>query len=275
MNTIKKIQLIALLVVNASLLFGCNNPNSSASEQSTGEQSTVTESSANETMTKGSPVQAELDKAKKTGKVVFLVVTGTGDTEADKALAIAKTANSQFKNSSVIKLNKDDSLNIDLVTKLRLSGAPVPLILVISPKGIAVGGYLLAEATAELLVKLIPSPKMDDIYAALNDGNAVFIVFSKKSYTDRLKVMDNCKAAAAQLQAKSTIIEIDLDDKKESDFIQQLKLKNTPNTTTTLVLNAAGQTTGSFEGIIDVAQLTTAAKKVIKGGCGGGACCPR
>jgi len=172
----------------------------------------------------------------------------------------------------MVEMNRDDVANAELVNKWRLSGAQTPLIMVISPKGYPTGGYLLNEATSDKIVELVPSPKMDNTYEALNNSKAVFIIVSKKSYTDKSQIIENCNAAIKQLQNKAIVVDVDLDDKKESAFIKQLNLKSTPNTTVAIVLNANGQTTGYFEGKAQSNELVLAANKVIKsrGCCSGG-----
>jgi putative ABC transport system ATP-binding protein len=94
-------------------------------------------------------VKQSLDKAKSEGKAVFVVVSGTGATDTDKATAIAKGATTIYKNAVIVQMNRDDASNAQLVAEWRLAGAPLPLILVVSSKGLPTGGYVLNDATAE------------------------------------------------------------------------------------------------------------------------------
>lgn len=271
MTIFKKWQLITLLLVNAVTFNACG-ANAESKQQSKSAQS-KTETTQTTGKKNNTKLQADLNAAKKAGKAVFVVVTGTGAANADKATDLAKRAASVNKNALVVQMNKDDAANSQLVGEWRLEGAPVPLLLVISPKGYPTGGYLLEQATAQKLADLIPSPKLDDVYGALNNKKSVFLVISRKSNTDRTTMIENCKSAVLKLQNKAAIIEIDPSDSKEARFIKQLSLRNTPNTSFVLVLNASGQTTGSFEGKAEISQLVSAATKVISGGCGSG-CAP-
>jgi short-subunit dehydrogenase len=75
--------------------------------------------------------------------------------------------------------------------------------------------------------------------------------------------------AVEKMKNKAVIIELDLNDPKEAKFIQQLKLENSDNLTSTLVINAHGQTTGMFEGPVETNQLVLAGYRVVNaGGCG-------
>lgn len=273
MRLIIKYRLLSLVVANAITLNACSNSsaeNKKASLNSAVQQKTE----ANQSGQKGtSNIQAELDKAKKAGKAVFVVVTGTGITGTDKATAIAKAANSIYKNAVVVQMNRDDAANAQLVGQWRLAGAPLPLILVLSSKGMPTGGYVLAEATADNIVELVPTPKLDEVYESLSNGKPVFLVISKKSHTDRAKILENCKSATSQLQNKASIIEVDLTDTKETVFIKNLNLRSTPNISTVLVLNASGQATGKFEGTAETNQLVLAANKVVQSSCGS-SCAP-
>ncbi len=262
MKKIKQLILISLWIANISTINACNNTNT-ANVQANAIKNVFQKVQQQ----KPSVVQASLDKAKKEGKVVFVVVTSKSSTGNDKATAIAKGATAKYKNAIIVQLDRDNLANANLITLFRLTGAPLPLILVVSPKGNAVGGFILNEANSDKLIELIPSPKLDDIYVAANSGTPVFLIVSKANYTDRLKLLGNCKAAKTQLKNKVSIIEIDLADAKEQKFIKQLNLKTTANKSTVLVLNTTGQVTGTFEGNADITQLTQAATKVNKGGC--------
>ena len=275
MKLITKCQLFSLLIANAITLNACSNSSANNNQASVNNASQQkTENAQQQPVQKSSSkVQAELDKAKKAGKAVFLVVTGTGSTDTDKATAIAKDANGIYKNAVIIQMNRDDEANAQLVGQWRLAGAPLPLILVLSSKGQPTGGYVLAQATAQNIAELVPTPKLDEVYESLNNGKPVFLVVSKKSYTDRSKILENCKTAITQMQNKASIIEIDLADTKEAVFIKNLNLKSTPNTSTVLVLNASGQATGKFEGTAETNELVLAANKVVRSSCGS-SCAP-
>jgi hypothetical protein len=262
MKISKKLQLLSLLLVTITFN-ACANPKKE-SNQASSENSANQPTQVKQTVKASSPLHAELNKAKETGKAVFVVVTGTGAADLNKAMSIAKSATTIYKNAVVIQMNRDLPVNADLVSEWGLSGAPLPLILSISPKGYATGGYVLADATADKIAALVPTPKMDEVYAAINNKKSTFIIVSKKSNIDKAGILANCKSAATQLKNNVAIIEIDLADPKEAAFIKQLNLKSAPNTTSVLVLNASGQTTGSFNGKVDAAQLVGAATKVVK-----------
>lgn len=273
MKTSNKFRLMALLLAMSTTFSACANSNAE-NKQASAKKSAQEKTQAEQKIAKASsPLQVELNKAKASGKAVFVVVTGTGATDVEKATSIAKTAVSINKNAIILKLDRDLPANADLVSQWRLSGAPLPLILTVSAKGYPTGGYILADATADKVAALVPSPKLDDVYAAINAKKPVFLVVSKKSNIDKAAILSSCKSASAKLSGNVAIVEIDLADPKETAFIKSLNLQGPTNATTVMVLNTSGQSTGLFKGKVEAAELVSAATKVVSGGCGTG-CAP-
>jgi hypothetical protein len=273
MKQIQKLSLLFLSIICFSAFTACGNSNAvNNQENSTVEvkQSTQPEqqTAINETVSK---IQAELDKAKKAGKAVFVVVTRTGSADTDKAKEIAKGANRIYKNADVVEMNRDDAANASLVATWRLAGAPLPLILVLSTKGQPAGGLLLEQATAEKLAELVPSPKLDAVYEAIGSGKHAIVVFTKSSFVDKTEVLKVAKEAVSKLNNQAVLVEVDMDDNKESGFMNQLRIdKLTAKASTTLVINKQGQVAGTSTTVPDAAKLVAAATAPVKSGCGPG-----
>jgi hypothetical protein len=211
----------------------------------------------------------EIEKANKSGKAVFLVAyNNSSGADVDKAITLANSAKKTHKASSaVIKLNTADEANSPLVTKYRLAGAPMPLILVLDKNGTVSGGYELKDATAEKLADLIPSPKMSELLQGLSNGKSAYIVVYKESMTSKKSIMDNCAVACSKMDNKSVTILVALDDKKETKLLQTLKCDVNAKEPVTYVINTSGQVAGTFNGLTDVNTLVSTAKKAPAGGC--------
>ena len=267
-----RLTLLTVSVISIMVLPACNNSN--AVNKQTKPSAEVTQNAKPEPSAvfavNTSKIQVELDKAKKDGKAVFVVVTGNGVTEIDKATAVAKGANAIYKNSSVLQLDRDDAANSPLVAEWRLAGAPLPLVLVVSPKGQLSGGRILSEATAENIAALIPSPKLEEVYASIAASKPALVVFTKKSLNDRKEVLQECKNAVALLKNNAIVIEVDMDDTNEVNFINQLRIDKASMVTTTLVINTQGQVAGTSTSVPDPAKLASAATAPVKSGCGPG-----
>jgi hypothetical protein len=215
-----------------------------------------------------------IDNANKSGLAVFLVITDPGNANTQKALDIANEAHSKIVKSEVIQMNRSDAENKELVTKYGVSNAPLPLILVIASNGVVTGGYPSYQATADMLVNLVPSPVKSDVLKALSNGKSVFLVVSSKNMKEKDDVMNTCAQACIEMQNNSKLIGLDLDDQKEKAFIAELKIDPTITSPQTFVINSKGQITGTFNDDVTTTTLVATAKKLPAAkGCGS-SCAP-
>jgi hypothetical protein len=212
-------------------------------------------------------VKNDIETANKDGNSVFLVVTDQNVTGTDKAMEIADHARTDLPKSVVVSMNRSDAANSELVTKYRLTGAPLPLILVIASNGVVSGGFTLDKATPEALVKAVPSPKKADVLKALSEGKSVFIVVSSKSMSTKDNVMNTCQQACIEMENNAKMIEIGLDDTKEKQFLTELKVNMSATEPMTYVINSKGQITGTFNDDVNATTLVASAKKVAASSC--------
>jgi hypothetical protein len=225
--------------------------------------------------------QESITTANKAGLSVFLVITDPGNAGTQKALDIANQAHQQYAKSEVIQMNRSEAANQDLVKKYGVSTAPLPLILVIASNGVVTGGLTLTQATAELLVKLVPSPVKSDVMKALSEGKSVFLVVSSKKMKEKDEVMNTCTQACIEMQNNAKLIGLDLEDQKEKTFIAELKIDPAITSPQTFVINAKGQITGTFNEDVNTTELVASAKKLPEAkGCGsscksGAGCAPK
>ena len=213
----------------------------------------------------------DIEKANKKGNVVFLVVTDKGNIKNQEAMTLAKNAQKTFAKSTVLELDRGNVADYSLVKEYGLAGAPVPLILVIAKNGFVVGGAPLQGLTVDDIVQMIPTPKLEDLYASVAKGKHAIIVFSKKAFADKNETIKNSKEAVSMLNGEAVYIEVDMDDPKEANFTNKLGIdKSQTKASITLVVNKQGQVAGTSTTIPDPQKLVTAAKTPVKGGCGPG-----
>lgn len=259
-NAKLRIFAVAFLMFSFS---SCANANSNSPDSNDANKAEVN----NENSIVGNNISNELEKAKKSGKTVFLVVIGTKTTGNENAVKIATDAKKKVSKSEVLQLNKEDASNASITTKLGIANVPPPFILVISPKGLPVAGYPLAQATADLLVKAVPTPKQDEVLFAISEKKPVFIVISKKGLNDKSTILANCKSASAKIASKPAVIEFDFNDKNETEFLKQIGITSLSNKSKTVVVNASGQIADTYDGIVLENTLATSVNKVIKSSC--------
>lgn len=210
------------------------------------------------------------DIAAATGKTVFVLVSEPGAAGVDAAKTMIGQVMAGVPSAQLIEVDRADMANKAFVAQYRLLAAPVPLVMVIAPNGALGGGLPTAQATPEIIAKLIPTPKKAEALKALQAGKAVFVTASRKGMAAESGVMSACAAACGQMAGKSAAVQIDLDDPAESAFIQELKLKPEIAQPTTVVINTQGQITGAFNGPVEVGSLVQAATKKAGGCCSGG-----
>ena len=271
MKILKKWQLLSLFIANALTISACNNSN--ADDKKINDNKTVqqkTETGQQTVQPVNTKLQSDLDRAKRDGKAVFVVVTGTGSTDTEKAIEIAKGAVTIYKNAVIAQMNRDDAANAQLVDTWRLSGAPLPIILVLSTKGLLSGGFVLNEATADKIAALVPTPKMEEVYTAIGLNKPSIVVFTKKTFADKSEVIKNAQVAVIVLNDEAIFVEVDIEDPDETNFINQLRIDKSTNASITIVFNKLGQVVETLTTIPEVEKLVTAAKAPVKKTCGPG-----
>ncbi len=205
------------------------------------------------------------------GRTVFVLVTEPGAAGIEVARTMIGQAMEKVESSQLIEVNRADTASTTFVAQYRLLAAPVPLVMVIASNGALGGGMPTAQASPELIAKLIPTPKKAEALKALQAGKAVFVTASRKGMAGEGGVMSACAAACGQMAGKSAAVQIDLDDPAELSFIQELNLKPQAAQPTTVVINTQGQITGAFNGPVEVGNLVQAATKKAGGCCPSGA----
>lgn len=221
----------------------------------------------------------DLESAIQDQKVAFILVTEPGTPGVDQARQMIRDAVRQVNRATMIEVDRSTPANAEIVAKLRLSGVPVPLILVAARTGALAGGLPAAQLTVEKLVAMVPSPKQGEILKALQDGKSAFIIAGHPGMSQWSGTVGTCATACSQMGDKCQTIQIDIDDPQEKAFLTQLKVNLASMEPVTLVINAQGQVTGTYAGAVELPVLVQAATKRAGGCCppkvqGGAPSCP-
>jgi len=158
----------------------------------------------------------DLQSASADKKTAFVLVIEPGASAVDRATNMINDARKEIDNSVLIELDRTNKDNSGLVKKYRLSGAPVPLILVFSSNGVLAGGIPANSANSQKLVNMIPSPKKAELLKSIQSGQSVFVTASRKGMTGESEIYNACMAACGKMQDKSRCILIDMDDKERT-----------------------------------------------------------
>ncbi len=210
--------------------------------------------------------KADIGKAQKAGKTIFLVVTDKKSKGTEALVKIADNAQKKAKNAIVMKLDRDDKANASLIAKYRLAGSPLPMVLVVAANDIVAGALSASDATVERLISDIPSKNQSDVLLGFENKKAAIIICGKKNAKDRAALEAECKKAMATMGNKATVVFVDIDNKEEANFMNLLKPDL--NKTTVIIFNASGQYTGTLEATAKSKDIITTANKKV------GGCCP-
>ncbi|WP_042371926.1 hypothetical protein [Bacteroides neonati] len=222
---------------------------------------------------KNTTVKDQLAKAKDNNNMVLMVVTDKNNS-AEKMNGLVKESIKDLQNITIVQMSMDDEKNADLVKEYKLSGAPMPVLLLFSNKGLMLGGMVEAQVTKEAIVDAIPTPKYSDITFALSQGKPVFAVVSNNKFKSDKSARELCESAKKEMTGKAEIIVIDAEDAKESKLISMLNIKNKLEDTFIIAINGQGIMSGRFDVIPAQTELVAAATKVVQSGCAPGGCTP-
>ena len=199
----------------------------------------------------------QLQLATDNGSVVFVLVTEPNAVGTDQARQTIQSALNQIPGSVIIESNRTDAANSPFVQQYKLAAVPVPLILVFASNGVMAGGNVASNLTTQQLIAMVPSPKKAEVLKAIQSGQAVYLTASRSGMTTTSDVAKGCAAACTQMQGKCAAI----------DVLKLLKVNLQAAEPVTVVLNAQGQLTGTFNGPVDVTNLVQAATKKVSSGC--------
>ncbi len=240
MKNVRKLMLFAVLAVMA---FSCSAESASTKEQ--------------------------LANAKDEGKTVLVVVSDS-NTSSDNLKSLAQSTATDLGNVSVIEMNRDDEANSELVAEYRLSGAPMPLLLVFSDKGLLMGGMIEEQATAEAIENAIPTPKSSEISYAISQGQPVIAVVSNSEFKSNKSALELCQQTVSEIDAGAAIVLVDTADANEARLIKQFSIADGISDTHIVTINTQGMLTGSFDSLPTKEELLSAATHVQQTGCSSG-----
>ena len=216
-----------------------------------------------------SSAAVDLAEITSSGNTAFVVVTDSTAGQIEQAKALVRDARRQVPQSVMVILDRSAAENADFVAQYRLQTAPVPLILVAVKGGVIVASVAAEKASTDMLVKTIPSPKKLEVIKALQERKSIFILAHKEGMRSTDEISDRCTKACQQMGNKSVLVKVDMDDKAEAEFLSLLKINRAAAEPVTVVANAQGQITSTYNGLVNVEELMQATTR------SAGGCCPR
>ena len=222
---------------------------------------------AAQTQIASSIASQRLSQALSDGKYVYLLFYEPDNADCKTMEKnLDRFARGNDKKVEIIKVDRKDPRNSDIVTKLRAQTAPIPLTLLFTSSGAIIAAFT-KVVTEEEFSQALPSPKKAQALKCMQEGKGVILNFANKKMSSREAVQACCSQAKENLAGKAEYIYVDLSDRKEAGFIKELKVDPNTPAPVTLVINPQGQITGKYNGEVQVTNLVEAATKVVKSGC--------
>jgi len=254
---------VAMIVFN----FNCSKKEDGGAQAQETSQNPALPIPGVQTQTTASIATQRLSQALSDGKYVYLFFYEPGNTDCETMERnIDSFARKTKKNAEIIKVDRKDPNNSDIVTKLRTQTAPIPLTLLLNSNA-AIVAVFTKVVTEQELSQVFPSPKKEEALKYIQEGKGVILCFSNNKMSSRGAVQSCCSQAKEKLAGKAEYIRVDLSDPKEADFIKELKVDPNTSVPVTFVINPQGQVTGKYDGAVQVTNLVEAATKVVKSGC--------
>jgi len=257
----------ALVLLMIIFNFNCGKVEKGEAQAQETSQKSAPPIQAVQTQTTSSIASQELAQALLDGKYVYLFFYELGNSDCQTMEKhLNSFARETKKNVEIIKVDRKDPNNSDIVTKLRTQTAPIPLTLLLNSNAAIIAAFT-KVVTEQELSQVFPSPKKEEALKYIQEGKGVILCICSKKMSSRGEVQSCCSQAESKLAGKAEYINIDLSDPKEADFIKELKVDPNTPVPVTFVINPRGQVTGKYDGPVQVTNLVEAATRVVKSGC--------
>lgn len=212
----------------------------------------------------------EIRTANKAGKTVFLIVTDAAAKDLAAARQTAAQVMKQTPNSVVLELNRSDPAQAAAVRGYRVAGAPVPLVMVIAPNGVAAGASLVKKGAVDRLLRLVPTPGKAEYLKVLSQRQTAIVIFSHAKMKQQSAVFEQVSKVVEQTKGKVSPVLVDVSSPAERKFLAEWKIDTKAAQPTVVVMNPKGLTLGRVTGTPTAAQLVEMTKK--KPCCGDPSC---
>jgi predicted secreted protein len=163
----------------------------------------------------------------------------------------------------------------EMVEKLGLQTAPVPIVLAIAPNGAVTGSIKGSELTEQSLRDAVASPALQQCLKAIQDGQLVVVCLQNektKANEAAMKGVNEIKTDGWYSET-TEVIEVDPSDPKEAKLVAQLKADPKTKRAATVVLAPPAVLVTKIDGATSKEGLKAAFKKAAEGCSGKPGCC--
>jgi len=217
-----------------------------------------------------SAAEMAIQTANEENKYLFLVFYKQSDPKSEEMKQVVAEAQKEISaRANVVYIDVADESEQTLIKKYGIDQSPVPVTVVMASTGAIVNGFP-ETVSIEDLQNAFVSPKMAEILKATQEGKLIYLYIANPGmeyYGENLSIIQ--EIAETDLRDFAWTIEVDPEDRGESDLIERCKIEVPLNETNLLILND-GYIVGKLTGKIDKQTLLETSISA----CGGGSCCP-
>lgn len=207
-----------------------------------------------------------LQQAMSEKKFLFLFVYGKDDEHRaqrkDFEAVMAKI------DARWVAVNRDAPSEQAFAQKYRLLGTPTPLIIAIAPNGALTGGF--KEISEARCRKSMVSPGFQTCLKALQDQKLVLLCLQNqrtKHNEEAMRGVNEFKADAGY-GALTEIVRVDPADPSEKSFLDRIRVSETIQEATTILLSPPGSVLASFTGATSKKDFTDAIQRAVSSSSG-------
>ena len=223
---------------------------------------------------------AAIERAAKAGKYLFVFLYKDSDQQVGAARAAFDQATKKVRNRAKTgAVNIADPAEKTFVDKLKLAGAPTPLVLVLAPNGAITAGFQ-TQLDDKQVADAFVSPCTEKCLKALQDGKLVLLCVQNAASRSRSPAMQGVTAFKSdpRFSPMTEVITVNPADAKEADFLSKLQVDPKTGEAITVLMAPPGGVVRKFAGATDKGVIVAAVNSLNSGGCGSGSksgCCPK
>lgn len=197
-----------------------------------------------------SPTEVAIRTAAARKRYIFVTFYKKGDVASNKMLAVIKSVRGKLSSkTNFASADINNPVHKGLVKRYGINNASIPLTLVIAPNGAITAGFP-KEIKSTNFSDVFVSNGLADVLKVLQESKlaAVCIQSAKTKFNkESLAAVEGLKADS-RLSGSVGVVKVDPTDHRESEFLQQCKIKTGSANSQIMLVIPPGKVIGTFDG---------------------------
>lgn len=214
-----------------------------------------------------SPEEA-ISRSQKEGRYVILFFYEEGSAMSKKMAGVIEKAKSIWTDKAgFVDIGVNAPVSMALIKRYGIRKYPATL--VVAPNGAVTAGFSGITDLKSLKTGFV-SPKMAEVIKAIQGEQTIFLSVQNDKIQYSKEALAACNEAASLLEGIARVIEVDPEDKEESELMKEAGIKTPVTKAVTLVISPRGTIVDRFNGQVTKRSILDSFQKVLakSGGCG-------